>query len=353
MLVLVSRQNGKTELLVVLTLFWLFRGRMPMVLGTSTKLDYARESWLKAVKLARRIPELRAGIPDKGGVRKANGEQELVYAPSGDVDDLDACRYKIAASNDEGGRSLSVDRLILDELRQHHTYEAWEAAEPTTSARPGSQIWALSNAGSDKSVVLNDLRDSALEFIETGEGDSDLMLAEWSAPEDADPLDIEALRQGNPNLGHRKNAEKLLAQARRAVARGGRALNGFKTEHMCIRVQLLDPAIDPGAWRDCLAAGALDAERGRLAACVDLSLDGTHATLAVAAVLDDGRVRVETVAEWSGPDAESQLERDLPGWVEQVRPKVVGWFPAGPAAAVAAKVADRRSEGCTGGHRGA
>ncbi|MDG4821273.1 hypothetical protein O7635_05325 [Asanoa sp. WMMD1127] len=124
-LVLVARQNGKTHLLVVLTLFWLFIERIELILGTSTKLDYAKESWLKAAKLARRIPELAAEIPSRGGIRKTNGEQEMVVSAEGDADDPDAVRYKIAASNNEGGRSLSVGRLILDELREHTDYSAW------------------------------------------------------------------------------------------------------------------------------------------------------------------------------------------------------------------------------------
>lgn len=352
-LILVARQNGKTELLVVLALYWLYVARIALVLGTSTKLDYAKESWKKAVKLARSILELAGEVPKRGGVRKANGEQELVVVPAGadnpdDPDDPDACRYKIAAANDEGGRSLSIGRFIADELRQHHSYEAWDAAEPATSAVENSQIFALSNAGDDRSVVLNDLRETALAAIEAGE-DSDLMLAEWSAPEDADPLDLAALAQANPNLGHRKNTRKLLASARRAVERGGAKLTGFKTEHMCIRVQIMNPAIDPTAWTACLDPAPVDVEqRQRLAACADLSLDGTHATLAMAVVLDDGRVRVETVHEWSGPDAATQLERGLPEWVERVRPKVFGWFPAGPAASVATKLADRRKEGVRG-----
>ncbi|MBM0274127.1 hypothetical protein [Micromonospora tarensis] len=259
-LILVARQNGKTELLVVLALYWLYVARIALVLGTSTKLDYAKESWKKAVKLARSILELSAEIPKRSGVRKANGEQELVVVPldaanPDDPDDLEACRYKIAAANEEGGRSLSIGRFIADELRQHHSYEAWDAAEPATSAVDGSQTFALSNAGDDRSIVLNDLRESALAFIERGEGDGDVMLAEWSAPEDADPFDLAALAQANPNLGTRKNARKLLANARRAVARGGRALNGFKTEHMCIRVKVMNPAIDPGAWKRCLEVG--------------------------------------------------------------------------------------------------
>src|SRR5690606_36559576 len=46
-LVLVARQNCKTELLVILSLFWMFVQRMALVLGMSTKVEYAAESWRK------------------------------------------------------------------------------------------------------------------------------------------------------------------------------------------------------------------------------------------------------------------------------------------------------------------
>jgi len=360
-LILVARQNGKTHLLVVLTLYWLFRARLAMVLGTSTKLDYARESWLKAVKLARSIPELRAGIPVRGGIRKANGEQELIYAPSGDVDDLDACRYKIAASNEEGGRTLTVNRLILDELRQHHSYEAWDAAEPTTSA-PGSQIWGLSNAGSVKSVVLNDMQDDARKFIEwwdreSGErgvaellaapdmpGDYRTGLFEWSTPDDADPTDVHELARANPNMGRRKDREKLLAKARTAVRVGGEALTGFKTEHMCIRVKLLNPALDPEAWLDCREPGGLDAVRSRVAMVWDVAPDLLHVALYAAAVLPDGRVRVDPVKAWEGPGCTTKARRELPPWIARTKPRALGWLPNGPGAALAADMKPRPGE---------
>jgi hypothetical protein len=349
-LILVSRQNGKTELLVVLALYWLFVEAIAMVLGTSTKLDYAKESWRKAVQLARSIPALRAEIPARGGIRKANGEQELTRAPSGDVDDLDACRYKIAASNEEGGRSLSIGRLILDELRQHHTYDAWDAMEATTSAVDDSQIFAISNMGSDRSIVLNDKRADALAAIEAQDTDTDICLLEWSAPEGADPEDLAALAMANPNLGYRKNARRLLHNARRAKRAGGEALTGFRTEHMCVRVPVLNPAFT--GWGACLLVGSMENTRARLAACIDLSLDGLHGTLATAATIDGGRVRVETVAEWTGPAAAADMERDLPGWVRLVRPRKLGWFPSGPAAAVANSLADRRKAGVRTGPDG-
>lgn len=344
-LVLVARQNGKTHLLVVLALFFLFvhgdrdeHGRALealMVLGTSTKLDYARESWQKAVALARRTPSLRARLPGtrNNGIRQANGEQELATA--------DGSRYKIAPANEEGGRSLSPDLAVLDELRQHRDYSAWDAIVPATYARRLGQVVAISNMGDDRSIVLNELRDEALHVIETGDGDDRLGLFEWSCPPDADPTDLAALAQANPNLGRRIDPDTLLADARAAVRAGGEKLTGFRTEIMCIRVPNLDPAIDPTAWAACADPGDLAAVRNRVALCLDVSLDGLHATLCAAAALDDGRTRLEVVQAWTGPDAARDLAAALPGLVARIRPRAVGWLPTGPAAALAGDVKPR------------
>jgi phage terminase large subunit-like protein len=337
-LVLVSRQNGKTEVPVVLSAYWMFVEAVPMILGTSTQLMYAKESWKKVTKLVERTEELDALRPTPRWTRETNGETECWTTEDS--------RYKIAASNAEGGRSLTVNRLILDELRQHHSYDAWGAAEPATSAVWDAQIWALSNAGDDNSVVLNELRDDALKFIETGEGDPRLGLFEWSSPEDADPEEIGALAQANPNLGTpatggRIDPEALLAKARKAVRAGGAALSTFKTEYMCIRVKKLDPAIDPGAWRRCLDVGDLSGARSRVACVVDVAPDQMHATLAAAAVLADGRVRVEAVAAWEGRGCTDKLRQELPGLLARVKPQAFGWLPAGPAAALAADLGTR------------
>jgi hypothetical protein len=336
-LILVARQNGKTELLVILTLFWLYVELTGMVLGTSTKLDYAKESWLKAVALARSIPDLADEIPKRGGVRQANGETQLMLATGG--------RYKIAPANAEGGRSLSVDRLVMDELRQHHTWEAWNATKNTMNARPYGQCWATSNAGDDTSVVLNSLRESALQFIESGEGDRRLGLFEYSAPDGADVCDPIAQATANPNYGRRIDPDSIMGDAIRAKAAGGEELAGFRTEILCQRVKMLDPAIDPAAWATCCDPGDLTQARGRLALCVDVSLDAQHASVLAAAVLPDGRVRVEVVGAWSGPNAAADLRRGIGPLVARVRPQVLGWLPGGPAAAVAADLADRKKAG--------
>ena len=362
-LILVARQNGKTELLVVLTLYWLFVDRVGVVLGTSTKLDYAAESWRKACKLARRVPELNAEIPKRGGIRKANGEQVLWRADSVEEELEEGSRYKIAASNEEGGRSLTIDRLVLDELRQHHDYSAWDASEGATTAVPDAQIVAITNAGSDKSIVLNEMREEALHFIETGEGDPRLGIFEYSAPDGASPIDVDALLQANPNAGRRILLEDLLAEGAAAMRKGGKKLAGFRTEKMCQRVPALDTALDLDTWDrefdpaqllpelvrhpnvkpGCLDPGGLDDVRDRVALVVEVAEDGEHATLYAAAALDDGRVRVDPVAAWAGPDCTKALQSDLPGLVARVKPRALGWFPGGPAAAVTAGMRPREN----------
>lgn len=336
-LVLVARQNGKTEVLVILTLHWQFIDAFPLILGTSTKLEYAKESWLKSIELAARVPEFAEFGPGLTGRRRwiREGAGDQVSRTT------EGSRYKIAASNEEGGRSLTVNRLVCDELRQHHDYSAWAAAEEATSAVWDGQVWALSNAGDVRSVVLNDLRKEALAFIETGEGDYRLGLFEWSAPTNADPTDIRALAQANPNLGRRKDPEVLLAKARRAVRTGGEALTKFKIESMCINVPHVNPAIDPGAWRRCADPGDLSGARSRVALFLDIAPDGLHATLAAAAVLPDDRVRGEIVAAWEGTEAVEGLRRELRAWLVKVRPQALGWLPGGPAAALGADMAER------------
>lgn len=330
-LVIVARQNGKTHLLKVLSLYWLFVEQWAMVLGTSSNLSTAREAWEGAIEMARGVP-LLAGQIDT--VLRGNNDPHLRLTTGG--------KYKIAAANRKGGRGLTIDRLIMDELREQHTYTAWNAAMPAMNARPEAQAFLITNQGEDKSIVLNSLRDTGIAALGGNVIDPELGFFEWSAPDGASPLDLEALAAANPNLGHRLRPESLLADAQRAVEAGGEELAGFKTEIMCQRVSALDAAVDPQAWAAGHVPGGLAGARSRVALCVDVSLNRRHATLTAAAVMEDGRVRVKVVAAWEGPLATQELRRDLPGWVRKVGPQALGWIPNGPAAALAADLKERK-----------
>lgn len=328
-LIMVSRQNGKTTLLKAASLYWLFVERTPLVLGTSTSLDHAREVWEKAATDAENSPILSEYVQS---VRRANGEQTITTT--------DNCRYKIAPANRRGGRSLSIDRLIIDELREHDSWDAYNAAIPAMNARPFGQAVFLSNQGDSRAIVLEALRDSAIRQINTGEGDPRLGLFEWSAPDGCDLMDEEAWKAANPNLGYRLDRDAIAGPAARAVEAGGQEETGFRTEMLCQRVDRLDPAVDSRGWADCADPAPMDGMKTRPVMVFDISPDGMHATLAVAAQIEGAdKVRVELVQSWRGAGCITEFRRELPGWIEKVRPSMLGWFPMGPAAAMAADMA--------------
>ncbi len=321
--VLVGRQSGKTTFCKVLAL-WRMQQDNALVVGAAQSLDISREAWAGAVELALDNPDARQVT----NVRRANGEQCLTL--------VNRARYRITASTGKAGRGLSVDLLILDELREHRDFSAWAALSKTTMARPNALTVCISNAGDDGSVVLNQLRDNALARIQAAQDgqeelDDGLALFEWSAPEGCELTDPEAWAQAMPGLGHGTITE---AAVRAALATDSAAV--FRTELLCMRVPSLDSAVDPAAWKACSdRGGSLEGVRARIAMCLDVRPDYQHVTLMAAAKLpEDGRVRLQLAGVWSGPEALEQARAELPEIMASLRPAEFGWFPGGPSAAL-------------------
>jgi hypothetical protein len=335
-LVLVARQNGKTTLAKVLILYWQFVDQVPLILATSTVREYARQVWADVCEMATTHPVLSGDLgPDP--IRKSNGQEALITAAGS--------TYSFAAANRRAGRSLTVHRALLDELREHRQFDAFNAVANAMNAVRDAQLVAISNQGDDQSVVLDALRLPALQYIETGSGDPRLGLLEWSAPDGADPEDPAAIAAANPNLGHRIDLDALVGAGARAKLAGGEELTGHRTEVLCQRVAVLDPAIEPAAWVEGATTAPTDLAQHRLkvALCFDVSLNGMSATALVAAVID-GKVHVEVAGAWTGIGCTRALRTELPGLVDRIRPRRVGWLPNGPAAVVAADIAERKGQ---------
>lgn len=338
-LIIVARQNGKTFLTDVLIQYWLFVDVVPLVMGTSTDRSYAKRQWNRICQQVRKHPEL-SGYLGADAIRRTIGEEALRTS--------DGAEYIFAANNGRAGRSTTLHRWVCDELREHASRDCWNSATNAMNAVPDAQTVCITNMGDDRSVVLNPLRESAITYLETGQGDPRVGLLEWSCPPGSDPCDPAALAQANPNFGRRVDRDALLGAGRRAVIAGGQELADFRTEVMCMRVPLLDPAVDPDLWAAAKAAVPLDLapHRRNVACCLDISLDGSHATL-TAAVLHDGRVHLDVVKAWSGYGCTREVRRDLPDLIAKVKPRVLGWFPTGPAAALAADMKPRAQRGET------
>lgn len=308
--VLVSRQNGKSTLSQVLSLFFLYVLGTDLILGTAQDLDTAEEVWEGAWDIIEDTPELfdlaqkPILVNGKKTIRLKTGE-----------------RYKVKAANRRAGRGLSGDLIILDELREHQTWDAWGAITKTTMARPAAQIWALSNAGDATSVVLRHLRAQAHAAVGDPDGvnaamDPEAMLAieteaeesaeaeapdalgifEWSAPPDCEVTDRAGWAAANPSLGYGISERTLAGDAKDDPEWV------FRTECLC---QWSDGSLEgpfpPGSWDAQIwrAKDPTDAPPeivGPVKACVDVSVDRGWAYIAVAGFDAEGTAQIELAA---------------------------------------------------------
>lgn len=319
-LIIVARQNGKSHLKRGVSVWRMYMQPNSRILGVAQEVTLAREQWQMCQDAIHATPDLEA---EWGRVRNVNGD-EMFWAGPGS-------RYKIGAANRKAGRGQSNDEVNIDELREQRDWKAWAALSKTTMARPNSQIWCMSNAGDDGSVVLNQLREAALAGRDPSIG-----IFEWSAEDDCELDDPKAWAQANPSLGYTISEDAI----RSSMLTDPPAV--FRTEVLCQRVDSLDAAVDPAAWDNCAdAGGVLDLRRGKVTACLDIAPDGAHATLAIAMGLPDGRVRVAIAGAWDSTEA---CRTELPALLDKIRPRALGWYPAGPAGALATLIRQRQGQ---------
>lgn len=333
--VLVGRQNGKSKLAQVLALWHMFVLHSDLVIGTAQDLDIAEELWQGAVDLVEETPALR---PRLDRVVRVNGKKSLELK-SGE-------RYKVKAANRRAGRGLSGDLVLLDELREHQSWDAWAAVVKTTTARAEAQTWALSNAGDSASIVLRHLRmrgHAALgdpdRIVQPDDVPDDvdvestsLGLFEWSAPPGAPIDDRRGWAQANPALGY------LIAESTIRSFLGDEPEWIFRAESLCQWADgLVEGPFPAGAWEACRTDVPWDGDT--MAVCVDVSWDRSRSHVAMAGRRADGRTHVEVMASRAGTDW-------VRGWLfERGYRRVVVQSRGAPASSLLAEFAEAAPDG--------
>lgn len=304
---LVARQNGKSTLAQVLALFFMYVRAARLVIGTAQNLDIAEEVWAGAVEIAEDCDELAAEIKR---VNQTNGKKSL--------DLVSGERYKVQTASRRGGRGLSGDLILLDELREHQSWDAWGAITKTTMARELAIILALSNAGDASSIVLRYLRKMAhsalgdpdginssglgmVELLETvpdpdemelpEQDDDSLGIFEWSAPPGCSLDDRAGWAAANPSLGY-AITERAIASARKTDPEWV-----FRTEVLC---QWNDGTTEgpfpPGSWEAGLDPESFIPPDNPVTFCIDTEHDRSRSFIAAAGRRADGGIHVEVVA---------------------------------------------------------
>lgn len=274
-----SRRNGKTEMLTPRILMDLRAGKS--VLHTAQNRTLPRRVFMRVSH------SLRADEVDF--IRYANGMEQIVMRNGGE--------YLIVAPK-RGARGLGADTLIFDELREFEDEDVIAAASPTLTSSQDPQTIYLSNAGSDLSVVLNDLK-------RRGESGADgLAYLEWSAAPERSIDDREGWAEANPALGHFLNMSSLeTAYAKLSPAT-------FETEHLCRWVVSMQPRlVVEASWQRC--HGTLE-EPTRPAMAISMSPTGKRGSAVMAWMQTDGTIAVVEMYDVPGDPIDSErLGEDL------------------------------------------
>ena len=300
-LILVSRQSGKTHLARMLILSHLFLWGSKNVLGMSSNRNMALDTFRQVAYTIEDNPFLKAQVRQ---IRLANGQESITL--------LNGARYEIAAATRDAPRGKTADFLFLDEIREW-TEEAFTAALPVTRARPNAMTLMTSNAGDGFSTVLNDLRERSLSYPPETLG-----YYEWSAPQHCKITDRKAWAMANPALGYFVTEQTLEESV------NTNSVEATRTEMLC---QWIDSAVSPWVY-------------GSIEACSDSTLEipiGPATIMAfdiaptrrsgalVAGQIKDGKIAVGLMQLWSSEVAidEVKMASDINDWARKYRPTVI------------------------------
>lgn len=306
-IVLVARQNGKSLLAAVLAAWWLFvdsdrfEERLPpfrfKVLGTAQNLDTAQDVWNLTGRWCDKdneegcVPALARAVAK---IQRKNG-QPGIYLRNG-------AHYEVRAASRKGGRGKTAARVLMDEMREQQTWDAWDSVAQTTKAIFNSQLWGISNAGDVRSVVLRKMRDNLIADIEAwlARGIDELeayangelqaptsALFEWSAPDGCALDDVDAILQANPSIGHGEiTIEQCLQDARDMLEAS------YRTEVLCQWVtSAVKSFISPKEWRlrHTSIPNVLIPRGARTVWAVDTAADRSMTWIAAGVLTESGR----------------------------------------------------------------
>lgn len=310
----IARQNGKTLLMLVLALWHIYALDSPTVIGTAQDLANAEKAWGEAVEWAQSDEELGELIE-----KISLGHPKVMRLVTG-------CQYRVAAASRKGGRGFSGDLVLLDELREHQSWDSWSAVTNTMNARPKAQAWAFSNAGDALSVVLRYLRAQAHRELGWPDGDADADILEdldeemaeylaetadqqvlgwfeWSADPDAKRTDRKAWAQANPSMNHTDIVENCVTERAIAAAMRTNPPSQFEIEVLCRWLNMSEAGPFPeGSWRETLDNAAAPAPETPRMVCLAMSWNRAKCYIARAAKDTEGIPVIGIAADRTGTD---------------------------------------------------
>ena len=308
-LLLIARQNGKTHLARMLILAHLLKWDSKNILIMSSNRSMALDTFRQVAQVLETNETLKPFVKQ---IRYANGTESIEVLGKMDGRVVTA-RLDVVAATRDGSRGRTADFLFIDELREINE-EGFRAAIPTTRARPAATTLLTSNAGDAFSVVLNGMRERALENPPKSFG-----FYEYSAPQYCKITDRQGWAQANPALGFTISEEAL----EEAVATS--PIENTRTELLCQWIDSLSSPWAHGVLEDTSDASLTIPVGGYTVFAFDVSPSRRNASLVAGQILPDGRIGIGILQTWESQVSVDDLKIavDIKAWADQYRPRQI------------------------------
>lgn len=283
----ISRQNGKTELVVARMIVGLFLLREKLQIYTSNRFDSAIEIFRRLVDVIEECPKLRNQVKlVRGRVGTTGNGKETVELDK----EHGGCRVRFKARSPGSGRGFSCDGALYLDESMYLTEAFMGDVKPIQSAQPKAQCWYLGSA------VDEGVHEDGIVFARVRErgiagDDPRLLFAEWSIDPDAYQADPSIAKnplywaQANPAMGIRIDQENIANEYR------SMPFAQFLTERLSLghwpRTDgFANRPIAPEDWKDCMDLNVRMQQP--LVLAFDVPPDRSHATIAAAGKSPDG-----------------------------------------------------------------
>jgi phage terminase large subunit-like protein len=187
-LVSVPRQSGKSSLALALIIWRLLSEPDQLVLYSAQSRVAARRKLLHTwwPRLA------RSPLADRFKLFRGFGNEAL-SADNGS-------RLELLSATESAGHGETTDLVIVDEAWTHTDATVEQSVRPTMATRAGAQLWAMSTAGTDRSVWWRGKLEAGRAAAAMGVDDW-LATFEWAANPEDDPTDEQTWWRSMPALG--------------------------------------------------------------------------------------------------------------------------------------------------------
>ena len=321
--VVVARQNGKTTLMKIRALAGLFLWQDGLQIGTAHRLTTSLETFRDLVNIIEENEHLARQVKR---IRWAHGSEEIELKS-----EFGGGRYMVKAGGSAARGISKPETVFVDETRELKDESTWASLRYTMMAAKSPQLWTLSNAGDQHSIVLNQLRERGMS---AAKGD-DIAYYEWSSNYekiDDSPAFWKGAAMANPALGHTIHIDNI-----RAVLNDPPDV--VKTEVLCRWVATISAAIPAEEWNQCGEEGLeLDPEKTTWLG-IDVSPNRRDAALVAAQQIDDERFFVKLLHTWHNPINldDKAIANDIAPYVKQYPVETVAYSKR-TASAIAARL---------------